>query len=124
MVTINKANNLFSPWILLIAILNILFHLAFYNTLGFHRDELLYFSLGQHLSAGYASVPPFTGFMSWLMIHTLGYTLFAARIIPIMLSVAIILLGAAITRELKGKTYAQVLVALAITVAPFNLRGF
>jgi hypothetical protein len=124
MINLAETRNRISPWVILIAILNILVHLAFYNTLGFHRDELLYFSLGQHLSAGYASVPPFTGFMAWLMIHTLGYSLFAARIIPIILSGVLILIGAAIAMELKGKNYAQILVAIAITVTPFNLRGF
>ena len=113
-----------SPWIILIAILNVFLHLAFYNTLGFHRDELLYFSLGQHLSAGYASVPPFIGFIAWLMIHISGYSLLSARIIPMMLSGVLIFLGAAITKELKGKQYAQVLTAIAICITPFNLRGF
>jgi hypothetical protein len=122
--TQTRPDRLFSPWVYLIAGLNILLHLAFYNTLGFHRDELLYFSLGQHLSAGYASVPPFMGFIAWVMIHTLGYSLFAARIIPMLLSGAFILLGAAITKELKGKHYAQILVAIAIIVTPINLRGF
>jgi hypothetical protein len=124
MINQTETKNRLSPWVILIAILNILFHLAFYNTLGFHRDELLYFSLGQHLSAGYASVPPFTGFVAWLMIHTLSYTLFAARIIPIILSGLLILLGAAITRELKGKNYAQLIAAISLMVTPFNLRGF
>jgi hypothetical protein len=119
-----KSDDRLSAWVYLIALLNFLLHLAFYNTLGFHRDELLYFSLGQHLSAGYASVPPFTGFVAWLMIHTFGYSLFAARIIPMLLSGMIILLGAAITKELKGKHYAQLLVAIAITITPINLRGF
>jgi hypothetical protein len=123
-VTQNKSDERLFPWVYFIAGLNIMLHIAFYNTLGFHRDELLYFSLGQHLSAGYASVPPFTGFVAWLMIHTLGYSLFAARIIPMLLSGVLILLGAAITRELKGKNYAQLLAATAIMVAPFNLRGF
>ena len=119
-----SSNNRISPWVLLIAIFNVFFHLAFYNNLGFHRDELLYFSLGQHLSAGYASVPPFTGFVAWLMIHIAGYTLLSARIIPILLSAVLIILGAAITRELKGKQYAQILVSLALLITPFNLRGF
>jgi hypothetical protein len=119
-----ETNNRLSLWVIIIAILNVTFHLVFYNTLGFHRDELLYFSLGQHLSAGYASVPPLTGFMAWLMIHTLGYSLFAARIIPMILSGMLILIGASITRELKGKNYAQIIVAIALTVTPFNLRGF
>jgi len=124
MIHTKEPTNRLSPWVFLIAIFNILFHIAFYNTLGFHRDELLYFSLGQHLSAGYASVPPFTGFVAWLMIHTLGYSLFAARIIPMVLSGFLIILAAAITKELKGKSYAQILVAIAILVTPFNLRGF
>lgn len=119
-----KENNRLSPWIILIAILNVIFHLLFYNTLGFHRDELLYFSLGQHLSAGYASVPPFTGFIAWLMIHISGYSLLSARIVPMLLSGVLIFLGAALTRELQGKHYAQVLVAIALFVTPFNLRTF
>ena len=114
----------FSFWVFLLAIFNIIFHVAFYNTLGFHRDELLYFSLGQHLSAGYASVPPFTGFIAWLMIHILGYSLFSARFIPMMLSGVLVLLGAAIAQEMKGKTYAQVITAIAIIITPFNLRCF
>jgi hypothetical protein len=113
-----------SPWIILIAVINIIIHLAFYNTLGFHRDELLYFSLGQHLAAGYASVPPFTGFLAWIMIHLTGYSLLSAKLIPMILSGFLIILGASITRELNGKLYAQILVAIAIIVAPFNLRGF
>jgi hypothetical protein len=120
----NNTIDSITPWIILIAILNVLLHLAFYNTLGFHRDELLYFSLGQHLSAGYASVPPFTGFIAWLMIHISGYSLLSARIIPILLSGVLVFLGAAITKELQGKHYAQVLTALAICVTPLNLRGF
>ncbi|MEI7660795.1 MAG: glycosyltransferase family 39 protein [Bacteroidota bacterium] len=113
-----------SPWVLFIALFNLLLHLAFYNTLGFHRDELLYFSLGQHPSAGYASVPPFIGLTAWLMIHILGYSLLAARIIPILLSGLLVILSASIARELHGRAYAQVLTSLAIVAAPFNLRSF
>ena len=114
----------FSPWVAVIAIFNILLHFVFYNTLGFHRDELLYFSLGQHLSAGYASVPPLIGFMAWLMIKTLGYSLFACRIIPILLGGLMVFVTAAITRELKGKQYAQLIAAIAYMATPFNLRTY
>jgi 4-amino-4-deoxy-L-arabinose transferase-like glycosyltransferase len=114
----------FALWIWLIAISNIVIHMLFANTLGFHRDELLYFSLGQHLAAGYASVPPFIGFVAWVVIHTMGYSLFAARLLPFLLSGIIILLLTAITREMKGKNYAQIIVAIAFTFTPFNLRCF
>jgi len=121
---VNPFKNKISLWIWFIAIFNVAFHMFFYNTLGFHRDELLYFSLGQHFSAGYASVPPFVGTIAWLVIHTLGYSLFAARLIPFLLSGVMIFLIAAITREMKGKDYAQIIVAIAFTVTPFNLRCF
>jgi hypothetical protein len=113
-----------SPWIILLALVNMGIHFAFYNNLGFHRDELLYFSLGQHLSAGYASVPPMVGLLAWVMIHTLGYSLLAARILPMVFSALMVLLVAGITRELKGKTYAQVIAAIAFIVTPLNLRTY
>jgi len=113
-----------SPWVIFLAFFNIILHWTFYNTLGFHRDELLYFSLGQHLSAGYASVPPFIGFMAWIMINTLGYSLLSARLLPMLLSGVMVFIVALISRELKGKTYAQVLSSIAFIVSPFNLRTY
>jgi 4-amino-4-deoxy-L-arabinose transferase-like glycosyltransferase len=111
-------------WITLIALANVAVHLFFYNTLGFFRDELLYFSLGRHLSAGYASVPPFTGFMAWVMIHLVGSTLFAARLFPALLSGVMVFLVSGIAKELKGGVYARILAAFGILVFPVNLRGF
>jgi hypothetical protein len=111
-------------WITIIALANVAVHLGFYDTLGFHRDELLYFSLGRHLSCGYASLPPFTGFMAWLMIHLIGSTLFAARLLPALFSGIMVFLVAAITKELKGNAWARILAAMGILVFPVNLRGF
>ncbi|MEI6884377.1 MAG: glycosyltransferase family 39 protein [Bacteroidota bacterium] len=116
--------NHMSPWVYGIALFNILLHFTFYNILSFHRDELLYFSLGQHLSAGYASVPPFIGFMAWLMINTMGYSLLACRILPILFGGIMVWLVAAIAKELKGKQYAQIIASIAFVVTPFNLRTF
>jgi 4-amino-4-deoxy-L-arabinose transferase-like glycosyltransferase len=121
---INQFKKSITPWIWVIALFNVGIHMLFYNTLGFHRDELLYFSLGQHFSAGYASVPPFVGTIAWIVIHTLGYSLFAARLIPFLLSGIMVFLIAAITREMKGKNYAQIIAVIAFTFTPFNLRCF
>ena len=60
----------------------ILLHLIFYHNLGFHRDELLYFSFADHLDFGYFSVPPLIGLMAFVVTKLFGYTLFAAKIIP------------------------------------------
>ncbi|MBN1200190.1 MAG: glycosyltransferase family 39 protein [Bacteroidales bacterium] len=112
-------------WIIgFIALGNIALHLAFYNSLGFHRDELLYFSLGENPSAGYASVPPYTGILAWLMIRIAGSDLFAARLLPAIFSGILVVIVALITREMKGGRYAQVLAATGVVFAPINLRGF
>ena len=118
----NSKNTSILIWAL--AFFNVTIHLCFYNTLGFHRDELLYFSLGQHLAAGYASVPPFTGFIAWIIIHIFGYGLFGVRLLPALLGGIYIVLAASITRELKGGSCAQLLTAAGIIVCPFNLRVF
>jgi len=111
-------------WIGAIAVSNVAIHLAFYNTLGFHRDELLYFSLGANPSAGYASVPPFTGIMAWLMIKLAGSNLFSARLLPAIFSGLLVLLASCIVKELKGGNYARILAAIGIVILPINLRGF
>jgi 4-amino-4-deoxy-L-arabinose transferase-like glycosyltransferase len=117
-------NRTFQIWIAGIALFNVALHLVFYNTLGFHRDELLYFSLGTHPSAGYASVPPFTGIMAWGMIHIAGSNLLSARLLPALFSGVMVLLASGITKELKGGTYARILAAVATVINPINLRGF
>ena len=48
-----------------LAFLTVAIHLIFSYNLEFHRDELLYFSLGQHPAFGYATVPPLTGWVAW-----------------------------------------------------------
>lgn len=111
-------------WIGVIAVSNVAIHLCFYNMLGFHRDELLYFSLGANPSAGYASVPPFTGIMAWLMIKLTGSTLFSARLLPAIFSGLMILLASGIVKELKGGNYARILAGIGIILTPINLRGF
>jgi hypothetical protein len=120
----NNQNRFLPLGIAGIAIFNVALHLAFYNTLGFHRDELLYFSLGAHPAAGYASVPPFTGIMAWLMIHLAGSTLFSARLLPALFSGLMVLLAYGITKELRGGTYARILAAVGIVVTPINLPAF
>ncbi|MEM6842222.1 MAG: glycosyltransferase family 39 protein [Bacteroidota bacterium] len=113
-----------SHWLAILAITNVAIHLAFYNNLGYHRDELLYFSLGQHPAFGYASVPPLIGWLSAAISGLLGYSVFTARLIPALFSGFMVLLVASMTRELGGKPYARILAAIAIMCAPFTLRTF
>ena len=94
------------------------------NNLEYHRDELLYFSLGQHPATGYNSVPPMIGLLAWVMQNIFGFSLFAVRLLPALASGAMIILVSAIARELGGGSYSRILAALGFLIAGFGLRTF
>lgn len=114
----------FSSWIWLIALFNIALHLVFYQNLEYHRDELLYFSLGGHPDAGYASIPPLTGLLAWFVSSVFGYSVFAVKLMPALFSGGMVLLAAAIAGELGGNSYARILAAIGMVIAPLMLRAF
>lgn len=105
-------------------IFNITIHLLVINNLEYHRDELLYFSLGQHPDFGYATVPPIIGWVAAFIQNIFGYSLFAVKLVPALLSGILVWLSSRIAKELGGSSYAQVLTAIAIIVTPFSLRSF
>lgn len=107
-----------------LALLNVAIHLYFSNNLEFHRDELLYFSLGQHPAPGYATVPPLTGWIAWLMQNIFGYSIFAVRFFPALVSGLMVFLISALAKELGGSAYSRILAAVGIIVSVFDLRTF
>ncbi len=111
-------------FILLLAVINVVIHLLVINNLEYHRDELLYFSLGLHPSTGYETVPPMIGWIAWLMHHLFGFSLFSVRIFPALMSGVMVFLISAMTRELGGGSYARVLAAIALIISGFSLRSF
>ena len=112
------------PEIAGMALFSILIHLLTVNNLEYHRDELLYFSLGMHPAAGYASVPPLIGWVAWIMQSIFGYSVFAVRFFPAVLSGAMILLSASIARELGGSRYASFLSGLGLLISIFFMRTY
>ncbi len=107
-----------------LAILNVVIHLLVVDNLEYHRDELLYFSFGLHPDFGYATVPPLIGWIAMVMQTLFGYSLFAVKLFPALLSGVLVWLSARIAKELGGSSYAQILTAIAILVTPFSLRTF
>jgi hypothetical protein len=107
-----------------IALFNVAFHLAVAGNLEYHRDELLYFSLGMHPAAGYATVPPLIGWFAWLVQNIFGCSIYAVRIIPAITSGIMIIIVARMARELGGSRYSQLLAVTGFTVAGFGLRTF
>jgi hypothetical protein len=111
-------------YILFLALINVFIHLLVINNLEYHRDELLYFSLGEHPAFGFATVPPMIGWLAWLMQNIFGYGLFAVRILPAIMSGVMIWLTATIAGDLGGSAYARILSAIGFTIAGFALRTF
>ena len=93
------------------------------NTLwGFHRDEFLYLSLGRHLDWGYWSNPPFIGWASAFLQATIGDSLFAIRLFPMLVSCALLVLVVLMARELGAGRYGQFLAGISMLLTPANLR--
>jgi hypothetical protein len=112
------------PIIIILALINISFHLFVVKNLEYHRDELLYFSLGQHPAFGYASVPPLIGWISWFMQNVFGYSVFAVRLFPALLSGVMVVLASLMARELSGSRFASVLSCIGLIVSIFFMRSF
>ena len=104
-----------------ISISNLLIHLFTNGQYGFHRDELYIMDCSKHLAFGYADMPPLTPFFAKLTIILLGETLQGLRSFPALLSSIIVFLTGLITKEMGGKTFAQILASLTIIVSPIYL---
>jgi hypothetical protein len=116
--------NIYTPAIILIALFNVVFHIAFAGNLEYHRDELLYFSLGLHPDFGYMTVPPLIGWISWLMQNIFGTSVYAVRLFPAVTSGMMIILAASMARELGGSKYGSFLATVGLTVSIFFMRSF
>lgn len=99
-------------------------HLYFSKNLEYHRDELLYFSLGMHPAFGYATVPPMIGWIAWLMQNIFGTSVLAVRLFPALMSGVMVFLISAIAKEMGGSGYARIMAALGIMISVFGLRTF
>lgn len=96
---------------------------------SFHRDELLYLALGQHLDWGYLSVPAGIGFWAWFGNTVLGGSVWAIRLISTLFGTLTILLTGLIAKEMlqpeEGRPsgrFAMLMVGLAGLVSGAFLR--
>jgi hypothetical protein len=106
-----------------IALAKFLFHLYFNDRYGYFRDEFDYMACGNHLAWGYVDQPPLIPFLIHICRAVLGDSLRSIRLIPALTSSLLIVQTAYIVRELGGKTYALLLTAVAILVAPQYLSN-
>jgi Dolichyl-phosphate-mannose-protein mannosyltransferase len=78
-----------------------------------HRDEYLHIDLGYHLAWGYSSVPPFTSWIS-LIIILLGKSVFWVKFFPAVFGALTLVIAWKIVEELGGQFYARILTATGI----------
>jgi hypothetical protein len=121
---IPEGKKLYNPVIYGIAFITVAVHLLIINNLEYHRDELLYFSLGQHPAAGYATVPPLIGWIAMIMQKLFGCSLFAVRLVPSILGGTMIIVVASMARELGGSQYASFLAVIGLSVSIFFMRTY
>ncbi|PZG47359.1 hypothetical protein C1I98_13630 [Spongiactinospora gelatinilytica] len=88
---------------------------------GYHRDELYFRLLGQSPAWGYFDQPPLTPLLARLSTGLFGDTIIGLRVLPALCAGALVLLGAAITRELGGRAGAQTLAAAGLGTGMFPL---
>jgi len=83
-----------------------------------HRDELLYFNMGDHLSFGYATVPPLTGLFAFAVKSVFGYSVFGIRLFPALLGTLNIFIISQIIRQMGGGLTALVIAASSFLLSP------
>src|SRR5579863_6900678 len=99
----------------------LLIQFAGINHYGFFRDEFYYMACGEHLAWGYVDQPPLIAFVAWVVSRTLGTSLFATRLFPVLAGAVVVYLTGRVARELGGGLFAQFLAAVAILLAPAYL---
>lgn len=105
-------------FILFFTLIKLVLHLSANNNFGFHRDELLYMALGEHLDWGYKEVPPFIAGISWLSAHTFGDSVFATRVLSSLFGALIVFLTGLSVIALNGKRFAIAIACLGIIISP------
>lgn len=87
---------------------------------GFHRDELLHLSVGEHLDWGFFEFPPFIGFIGWVSGVLFDHSLWGVRLFPTIAGCLILLFTFLIVIELGGKKRALFLAGICfLAFVPF-----
>ncbi|MFA6944663.1 MAG: glycosyltransferase family 39 protein [Pedobacter sp.] len=109
--------------ILFFTILKLGIHLISNNNYGFHRDELLYMAMGEHLAWGFKEVPPFVAGTSWLSSVIFGDSVYAIRIFPVIASALIVWFAGLLVLIMNGKRLAIITTCLAMIISPAFLAS-
>jgi hypothetical protein len=96
-------------------------HCFFNNRYSYFRDEFDYLSCGDHLAWGYVDQPPLVPFLARVSREVLGDSLRAIRFLPALAISAVVVLTGMMAREMGGRTFALLLAAATVLIAPIYL---
>ncbi len=85
---------------------------------GIFRDELYYIACSNRLDAGYVDQPPFSIYVLYINRLLFGESVFAIRLLPAVISGAVVFLTGLLTSRMGGGIYAIIVSCTAITLAP------
>jgi hypothetical protein len=88
---------------------------------GFHRDELAMLDDARYLAWGYVAYPPVTPLIGRVALVVFGPCLVGVRFFSALAQSVAMVLAGLITRELGGTRLAQIVTALAVSLAPISL---
>ena len=100
------------------ALVTFVVHLSVAKNFELHRDELLFVALGKNLDWGYASVPPFIGFLSYTAQLLFSDVPFGLKFFAALAGSGLIVIVGKITTELGGKNWAIFLACCAVALSP------
>jgi len=104
-----------------VALVKLALHLATIRGYGIFRDELYYVACAEHLDWGYVDHAPGVAFVAAAARWIGGDSLIALRLPAALAGVATVLLTGKLVSELGGGRTAQLMAAVAVALAPFNL---
>lgn len=104
----------------ILAVIAALLHLGTSWRYGYFRDELYFIACSKHLAWGYVDQPPLVA-VAALISRPAGYELTALRLLPIVAAALTVFLAVAMTNELGGGRFAQLLAGVATMLAPAYL---
>jgi hypothetical protein len=100
-------------WVAAIATASFGIEMAVSARYGYHRDELYFLAAGHHLAFGYVDQPPLTPLLARATAAVTGNTLVGFRVLPALALAALVLLTAAMSRQLGAGRAGQIIAALA-----------
>src|SRR5512147_2014921 len=107
--------------LLLLGLALFLLHMFTNHQYGFHQDEMVVLDNANNLDWGYIEYPPLTPFLARIELTLFGLSLVGARTFSALAFSIVLVLTGLMARELGGGRFAQVLAALAASIAPFAL---